>query len=364
MNNRGVALIISYMVVSVLTILSSVFLVGSSTESNAARNYSNSSRAFWIAEAGMAQAYRNWINNSAQPVGGVSFGAGAYSIDTSNLPIVTVSGTCGLSTRTIQASFVRIPSAFDNTVSVGGNMTLNGLLAKVEVYDKTRISGTFSKTAFATAVFSDKQEGVSKDATTIKIPDYNNNGTSDEFVDFVEFGNLAVENYSADEVVHVETNGTVNIFPDSALVGKKIIFVEGSSTGTGNVNIFFDATWADNQDLTVISTGTITYVEPLQYASDSRLSTISWGDYGEISVFRSEHESVVYSHEDASFVDILDWGQTTGNVITNQNLGLTEVLTYEKFYYSDRAKNGDMPPGFGLLSGSTGTPYVADWQEP
>jgi Tfp pilus assembly protein PilX len=363
MNNRGVALIISYMVVSVLTILSSVFLVGSSTESNVARNYSNSSRAFWIAEAGMAQAYQNWVNNTTQPVGGVSFGAGAYSIDTSSLPIVTVTGTCGSATRSIQVSFVRIPSAFDNTVSVG-NMTLNGLLAKVEVYDKTRISGTFSKTAFATATFSDKQEGVSKDATTIKIPDYNNNGTTDEFGDFVAFGDQAVAGYPADEVVHVTTDGTVNIFPDTSLVGKKVIFVEGSTAGTGNVNIFFDATWEDNQDLTVISTGTITYVEPLQYTANSRLSTVSWGDYGEISVFRSEHESVVYSHEDASFVDILDWGQTTGNIITNNNLGLTEVLTYEKFYYSDRAKNGDMPPGFGLLSGSSGTPYVRDWQEP
>ena len=105
-------------------------------------------------------------------------------------------------------------------------------------------------------------------------------------------------------------------------------------------------------------------MEPLQYSSASRLSTISWGDYGEISVFRSEHESVVYSHEDANFVDILDWGQSTGNIITNKDLSLTEVLTYEKFYFSDRAKNGDMPPGFKLLPGASGTPYVTDWQEP
>ena len=363
MNKRGVALIISYMVIAALSALSTVFLVGSSTESNAAKNYSNSSRAFWIAEAGMASAYQNWVNSQDQPEGGVIFGAGNYVIDVSNLPIVNVTGTCGATSRTIQASFVRIPSAFDNTVSVGGNMSLNGLLAKVEVYDKTRISGKFSKTAFASATFSDKQEGVSKDGTTIKIPDYNGNGTSDEFGDFVEYGNQSVAGYPADEVVHLVTDGTVNIFPDTALIGKKVIFVEGSAAGTGNVNIFFDATWQDNQDLTIISTGTITYVEPLQFTSDSRLSTVSWGDYGEISVFRSEHESVVYTHKDASFVDILDWGQTTGNVITNGNLGLTEVLTYEKFYYSDRAKLGDLPPGFKLLSGSSGTPYLTDWQE-
>jgi len=364
MNNRGVALIISYMVISVLTIISSVFLVRSSSESNIARSYSDSSRAFWIAEAGMAQGYQNWVNNSAQPSGAVNFGSGAYSIDTSNLPVVSVTGACGPTRRTIQAYFVRVPNAFENTLSAGGNLTLAGLLARVEVYDKTRISGGFSKTAWASAFFTDKQEGVSQDNTTIKIPDYNHNGTDNEFNDFVQFGRQAVAGYPASEAVYLTNNGTVNIFPNSALVGKKVIFVEGSAPGEGNVNIFFDATWADNQDLTIISTGKVTYVEPLQFSADSRLSSASWGDYGEISVFRSQHESVIYSHEDANFFDILDWGQTTGNIIANQDVNLTEVLTYEKFFYSDRAKNGDLPPGFKLLPASSGLPYIMDWREP
>jgi hypothetical protein len=113
----------------------------------------------------------------------------------------------------------------------------------------------------------------------------------------------------------------------------------------------------------VVSTGTITYIEPLQFQSDARLSTVSWGDYNEVSVFRSEHESVVYTHEDANFVDILDWGSTTGNVIANRDVSLMEVLTYEKYFYSQRAKDGDMPPGFKWLSGSSGYPYVRDWRE-
>ena len=139
--------------------------------------------------------------------------------------------------------------------------------------------------------------------------------------------------------------------------------MEGANSSQGNVNIFFDATWANNQDLTVISTGSINYIEPLQFQANSRLSTASYSDYGEASIFRSEHESVIYSNQDAHFIDILDWGSTTGNVIANRDVSLAEILTYEKYFYSNRAKNGNLPPGFQWLSSSTGTPYMRSWQE-
>ncbi|MBC8436518.1 MAG: hypothetical protein H8D90_01355 [Candidatus Omnitrophica bacterium] len=164
-------------------------------------------------------------------------------------------------------------------------------------------------------------------------------------------------------MVYIQNNGTVNIFPDQSLIDKKVIFVEGSSPGTGNVHIFFDATWQEGQDLTVISTGDITYVEPLQFQADARLSTIAWEDYNEASIFRSEHESVMYAHRNGNFIDILDWGSTTGNLIVNGNVSLLEVLSYEKYYFSDRAMNGDLPPGFSRLGGSTGIPGLTDWQE-
>ena len=363
MNNRGVALILSYMVIATLTILSSAFLWSSSSESIAARNYSNSTHAFWVAEAGMAQAYQNWVNGVTQPTGGVSFGEGSYSIDTSSLPIASVTGTCGSNVRTIQASFVRIPSAFDNTVSVGRNMTLNGLLCRVEAHDKTRITGVFSKPWGGTAVFDDKLEGVNQSLTTIPIPDLNQNGTSNEFGDFVALGQQAAGGYPANEVVYIPTDSDVTIFPDTALVGKKIIFVQGSAPGKGNVNIVFGGTWQDNQDLTVISTGKITYLQPLGIGANSRLSTVSWGNYVEGAVFRSQHESLIYSHADANFVDFLSWSEITGNIIANRDLTLLEVLTFQKFVYSNRAQSGDMPPGFEFLNVPNGTPKFTDWQE-
>jgi len=50
---RGVALIISYMVIAVLTILGTVFIARSISESNTAKRFVDSTRAFWLAEAGV-----------------------------------------------------------------------------------------------------------------------------------------------------------------------------------------------------------------------------------------------------------------------------------------------------------------------
>jgi len=362
MDKRGAALIFVYLLIVVLMVGGAAIFARSFSENSGARRYANASQAFWTAEAGMAQAYNNWKTTGFTGSGG-SFGSGTYTIDSTALPQVTVVATCNNAQRSLSANFVRIPHPYENTLSVGGNLSLSGLLARVEVYGKTRISGTYSKSG-ASDYFQDKQTGVNSDYTSIPIPDYNSNGTKNEFADFVQFGRKAVQSYSSDEVVYIQNNGTVLVYPDSALVGKKVLFVEGSAPGQGNVNIIFDATWGQQEDLTIISTGTITYIEPLQYpAEQSRLSTASWGDYNEASIFRSEHQSVIYTHEDANFVDILDWGSTTGNIIANGNVGLKEVLTYEKYYYSNRAANGDIPPGLQWLSGTSGATLLTNWKE-
>lgn len=357
------------MILAVLTILGSAFVARSISEGNTARRYADSARAFWAAEAGLNQGYQDVINGVAPVDGELDFSdgtTGIYQISLIDYPFGTEiisAGGFGTGQRIVSGLVYRIPASFQNTLSVGGNLSLIGLLARVEVYAKTRISGVYSKQFLASGWFEDKQEGASQELTTIKIPDYNNNGTPDEFADFVLFGREVAQSYPPEQVVYIQNSGTVNIFPNQNLVGKKIIFVEGTSPGSGDVNIFFDATWRENEDITVISTGDITYVEPLQFQTDARLSTISWEDYNEASIFRSEHESIMYAHQDGNFIDILDWGSTTGNLIANGNVSLMEVLTYEKYYFSDRAMNGDLPPGFSRLGGANGVPRLTDWRE-
>ena len=363
MNKRGVALILSYMVIGVLTVFGSIFVSRSVTESNIARRYLNSTRALWIAEAGLAEGYNNQVST-----GGISFGDGTYQItitDTSSGREIKSTANYGSAQRVVKGYFLRIPFPFENTLSVGGNFSLTGVKAKTDVYGKTRISGVYSESSGATGWFEDKQEGVSSVYTTIRIPDKNNNGTDDEFDDFILFGREAVTSYPPGQVVYLQTDGTVNIYPNSNLINKKVVFVEGSEPGKGDVNIFFDGTWQEGEDLTIISTGSVTYVQPLQVQENARLSIATWEQYHEVSIFRSEHESIIYVHDDANFVDILEWGSTTGNLIVNNDLSLREVLTYEKYYFSERAKNGDLPPGFLYLCGGNGilTNKLVRWQE-
>ena len=82
----------------------------------------------------------------------------------------------------------------------------------------------------------------SSDLTTLEYPDTNENDTPDEFDDFVAYNRRFVDpddpdftgDYTEDEVLHIEGNDTVNIWPDSDLAGKKIIFVEGTAAGEGS----------------------------------------------------------------------------------------------------------------------------------
>jgi len=364
MTKRGSALVLFYFIATTLTVLGAVSLSRSVSETSITEHYTDGVRAFWIADAGMNQAYYNWANAIAQPAGSTNFSGGSYTIDVTNLPLVSVNGSFSGTEMTISAFFMGLPLAFENTLSVGGDLSLLGILARAEVYGRARISGNYTKSGWgASDYFEDLVTGVAQGTTTIPIPDYNINGTGDEFDDFVVFGQNAVGSYEADEVLYIQGDDTVNIFPSQSLEGIKVIFVEGSTPGAGDVNIFFDGTWEEDEDLTIISTGTVTYVQPLQFQEDARLSTVSWDNYNEISIFRSEHESVVYTHDDALFIDILDWGSTTGNIIANGDMSMLEILTYERFYYSARASNGDVPPGMQWLSLTNGNPDLIDWQE-
>ncbi|MBN2830871.1 MAG: hypothetical protein JXL82_01140 [Candidatus Omnitrophica bacterium] len=63
MNNRGVALVISYMVVVVLSALGVTFITSTISEKNSTINYTNSTRAFWSAEGGLQQGIYAFKNN-------------------------------------------------------------------------------------------------------------------------------------------------------------------------------------------------------------------------------------------------------------------------------------------------------------
>ncbi len=367
---KAVALITACIVTVFLSTIGIAFTFRSIQERNLASRYVDSVKAFWLAEAAAAKGYSELMSNPAYngedwtPLAGGNYriirGVSSGGVE------VRAEAISGSATQALSFTLAFIPYPFENTMSAGDSITLDGFLGSISVFGKTRLSGAFSKSGFITSAwFEDKVEGVDPGYTSMPVSDYSGNGTADEFSDFVIMGQEVVADYPPEEVVYLQTNGTVNIFPDSALIGKKVIFIEGESPGQGSANIFFDATWQDQEDLTIISTGEVTYVQPLQFQEDARLSTVSWGDFSEVSIFQNAHESVIYTHDDAHYMDILDWGSTTGNIIAQDDISILEVITNEKFYYSDRAFNGDLPPGFGRLGSASGilSDQAVDWQE-
>ncbi len=373
LNNKGVALITAYILLSTIAALSAGFALSSMTELDAAYRYQDSTRAFWLAEAGISQFIQD--TTMLDEIDQTTLSFGNYTVqlakdDTdATKRVVTATANVNGNQRRIQIEFPALPpDVFDNTMSSGGNINLTGAFAILNVHDKTRITGTFTRSnGSLVGWFEDKQEGVNASLTTLTYPDSNGNGTANEFGDFVEFNRDIIATYSDDEVVYVQNNGTVTILPNSAAyAGKKIIYVEGTTANSGDVNIIFDATWQNNQNLTVISTGKVTYLQPLQFASNSQLNTISWEGYAEPSVLFSTHSGISFTKGTAQLTEILAYSATTGSLIANQAVSANEFIAEKEFFYDDALTNEVVPPGFeGLVGQSAGgystTPNV--WKE-
>ncbi|MDP2943656.1 MAG: hypothetical protein Q8N49_00055 [Candidatus Omnitrophota bacterium] len=107
MKRRGIALIFSLLVILVLSILLSCFFLKSINENNLVRRYINSMRAFWTAEAGLAEAIKNLPSS---PNNG-SLGEYSYQATTTyrttinfcNYYDISSTSTVGGTTRTIHA---------------------------------------------------------------------------------------------------------------------------------------------------------------------------------------------------------------------------------------------------------------------
>jgi Tfp pilus assembly protein PilX len=63
MNKRGIALVITFVVIMVLTILGSALVTRSISESRVSQKYLQISQAFWLAEAGVNQALNDLRSN-------------------------------------------------------------------------------------------------------------------------------------------------------------------------------------------------------------------------------------------------------------------------------------------------------------
>jgi len=138
MNKRGIALILSFIVIIIVCILGASIVTRSISESRIAQRYAESTEAFWLAEAGINHALDELRNNyylssiAATPLGP----QGGYQVtitQNGNQRIVNSSGYIPFSgtalvTRTIQAVMSKSipPNFYDNAIYSAGDVILNG----------------------------------------------------------------------------------------------------------------------------------------------------------------------------------------------------------------------------------------------
>jgi len=367
-NKEGSSLIFSLLVLTVLIILSSGFFILAINELNIAKRYRDSTKAFWLAEAGLNQ----FMQDTTLLDGGdltLTFGSDTVTLskDDSDSVVRTVTAT-GIVSSSFRSNIIKYqanpPNLFSNTLSTGGNITFTGNLGQLDIYGQTRTTGIYSKSGTSLDEwFEDKQEGITSTSSTLTIPDSNENGTSDEFNDFVQFYQDIASTYLSDEVVYIQDDSTQVITPNESLEGKKIIFVEGSSSGTGDVTILFDATWADDQNLTIISTGTVDYIQPLDTSADSQLNVIAWEGYTESAILDGTHAGVVYTHGTASFDSVTEDSESVGNLIANDGITINisnDSAVKKTFLYDDPIENNIVPSGFEGLTSDAPSGYYSE----
>lgn len=163
MNNRGVALILSFILIAVLTVLGAASLSRSISESRIARRYSESTQALWLAEAGINRALNELRDNYNITPGSslwpTTMGAGRYEVDVSVIDagtkwLVTSRGcipdvTCNSSRiqRIIEATMTKAISPgpanfFNNVMYTPGNVNISG--SAYTVTGDVRYGGTIS----------------------------------------------------------------------------------------------------------------------------------------------------------------------------------------------------------------------------
>jgi hypothetical protein len=419
MKKKGTALILTCAVTLTLGLLATGFLMRSIVEQRSTDTYAEDVRAFWVAEAGSSEAIVNLRNNPAWNPGSLSQGErqvgtdGEFAVSVvtpagnPNTREVTITGTIAGYRNYQKRIFFTVDytPVFHNEASVGDLLRGSGILFAMEIEGHTEVGtraekkdlfgGYVEDTSWITTHAGYDYDWHAEPDPRIIYPDgpTDVNSTPDEFADFKDYNQQAINNYDPSEVIYIQTNNDVVIWPGwngqgkilvggsvltdgegqpITLSGKKVLYVEGDNAGDGDVEIYFGAAevFGDDEDLTIITTGAVTYVEPLQSPdSDGRLSTISWDDYEEAGILWTNHNLNAYSHDDVNFLSLANASQTEGVYIANDDMEMVAILAKKTLIFPE---NIIVPPGFegfaDISQGNIFSPGGAgmmsnDWQE-
>jgi len=286
--------------------------------------------------------------------------------------VVTATGVVDGSQRSIQIEFpAKAPEVFNHALSVKGDIEIKGHKVTLALNDKIRLSGRLTNTAkHSSAYVEDLKENLSEDFVSLKYPDANANGVMDEFDDFLAFNRDLVNTYPAEEVLYIKGDDTYTLNPQPLLEQKKrIVYVEGSAPEKGSVVVLdsgIEEERADQQNLTVIATGQVSFNQMGSAKNPTPINIIAWSGYREIAVLSGIRKGVTYTHGKAEFDEIGATSITQGSVIANDGVIIKEVWSTKAFHYADPRQEGLLPPGFEGLIGSKSAGYESRshaWRE-
>lgn len=229
----GIALILSVIVVAVLTIFGSFVLLRSVTEKTVTSRYSDTTKAFWVAEAGINRALGDLrVNYSTTSVGPVNIGEGVFSVTITDLSggrknvvsqgRIPATGTIK-SERVIEAvmtKYTNVPNNFyDHAIFSGSNIVLNGNSYSVDgsvIYAGTISSNTGNIT-----------EGFSRDPTISPLAHLN----------FEQVKTIAIAQGNYHNSSQLNGPFPTSFWYDQAAGIPNVIFVEGPLDLSGKTQV-------------------------------------------------------------------------------------------------------------------------------
>lgn len=266
MGKQGIVLIMGLIVAVVVSILLSSFFFGVINENRLVQRFVNSTRAFWLAETGVAEAASNMPNSISGTLGDPNYTYSAattllsgnyYQIDSTGSVNLGPSGTISRALRVIVRTSPVDPGSFQDAISTTGDLIIRGSVT---------ING--SQEEFASFSFADLFEHSKEE-----IKSYATNLYTDPPVNVTPIDGITWVDVSAGQEFRISSDtwsgsGILVVAGDAQLAGGTftgIIYVIGQLRMSGNL-IINGSVYAESQtEIDTTLTGNVT----INYDSDA-----------------------------------------------------------------------------------------------
>ena len=349
LNNKGSILLIATIVLYLVIVLGVNFSMVNINELNYSRQYYHSATAFWLAEAGINMYIANPGLLDNEPSLEIEYGNGKIILTRDDsqpsFRYINAIGINGVAKRKIQIAYpAYVPDAYKNSMSTNGNIEINGSKTMAFVNGNTRVSGSITGTSQnANVIIDDAKQGVDQHLTSLT---YSNTSDDNAKNVFINNNKSLIASYPPDEVLIINNADSYTLSPD-AVKGKKIVYLEGN----GIINT--SGLVQSNQNLTIITSGSVTFNQDGNQPPNSQLNIIAWDGYNETASASSTYRGLIYTHGKATFDNIKADSVTNGGVIADGGIILGDIWSTKIFNYADMTSNGFYPAGFENLSGGS-----------